>query len=312
MAIYGDYSAGRPGGKALRDNGFVGAIRYIGLGSAGKRLTAAEYQDLVANGITVLLVVEYDTHDAWGTDNNTVNAYWRGRANAQIGLDEARAIGVPDWVGMAAAADAHAAFQLQIDCAVQYARGFRDVLGQARTGFYGFFETLNAVHADNAASWYWRCGAEPSTLEKQWVNFWQRNYGETVRYPGGVATDINEVYHTVAGGSDMFEQPDRDLLVALKNVLVNQRHSLVPTAGPNDNFDTGQYVQFIDNATNQTFKKADEIKADLVTVHSELASVKADLAALKAAIVAPAPPTVDLDALALKVAAQLKSLTFKA
>jgi hypothetical protein len=312
MAQWADYSAGRPGGAALRANGFSGTIRYVGMGDAGKRITAAEYQDLVAHGIQVLLVVELDTNDAWGNDNNPAHAYARGRNFAQAGLNEARAIGIPDSVGMAGAADAHAVNQAQIDCAVQYARAFRDVLGYNRAGFYAFNECLNAIHADNSVSWYWRCGAEPSggwdpkvkawTGEKSWVNFWQRNNGETVRYTAGIQCDVNEQYNPPVGGNDMFDQPDRDTLNLLKEVLVSQRHSLVPGANPNDNYDTGQYVLFIDNATNQTFHKVDDIKA-------ELDVVKTELEAIKAAIVTP---TVDLDALALKVAAQLKTLQFKA
>lgn len=317
---YADYSAGRPSGKALWDNGFRGAIRYIGMGSAGKKLIASEYVDLVQTfgADNVLLVVELGTGDSWGSA--TDDDYARGRAYAQAGLNEARAAGVPDWVGIAAASDAHAGPQWQITDTVNYVRGFRDVLGLARTGHYGFVETNVAVHNAGMASWYWRCGSEPSgrwepttnmwTGDKAWVNFWQKNNPpDNVRYAAGIQCDVNEVYHPFAGGNDMFEQPDRDMLRALKDVLVNQRHSMVPDAGPNDNFDTGQYVVFIDNATNQTFRKADAIAAELANARADVAAVRTELAALKAAFTTP---TVDLDALAIKVAAQLKTLQFKA
>lgn len=191
--LWADYSAGRPSGAALRAAGFGGAIRYIGLGSAGKRITAAEYQDLTAAGISVLLVAEYDTNDAW-------RGYDTGKANAEIALAEARALGIPDSVGIAGAADAHASGQAQLDAAVAYARGFGDVLGRSRAGFYGFPEVVNAVRGAGVVSWYWRCGAEPSYGDKLWLHFWQRNAGETLRWVSGVPCDINEQYNAVTGG----------------------------------------------------------------------------------------------------------------
>src|SRR5690348_15649807 len=109
---WADYSGGRPSGAALKAAGFGGVIRYIGLGSEGKQLTAAEYRDLVASGVQVLLVAEANTSDAWGTE--TDDDFSRGAANARIALADARAQGVPDWVGIACAADAHAA-AYQID-----------------------------------------------------------------------------------------------------------------------------------------------------------------------------------------------------
>lgn len=184
---WADYSAGRPAAAALLAAGFGGVIRYVGLGSAGKRITAAEYQGLVAAGLRVLLVAELDTADAW----EAVDDYAAGRQHAAAALADARALGIPDSVGIAAAADAHASGS-QITDAVAYCRGFADVLGQARTGFYGFPETLTAVRATGVASWFWRCGTPPSTAEQAWTHLWQRNDGTTT--VAGVAVDITEQY----------------------------------------------------------------------------------------------------------------------
>jgi hypothetical protein len=202
---WADYSGGRPSGAALRGAGFGGVIRYVGLGGGaslpGKRITAAEYRDLTGAGVQVLLVCEGDTTDAWG-------GYAAGVANARIALADARELGIPDSVGIAAAADAHAANQAQINAAVEYARGFQDVLGKARAGFYGFQETVTAVRNAGIGSWYWRCGSEPSgtvnppTGEKSWTHLWQRNKAPTVRVVSGVTCDINEQYLPISRQED--------------------------------------------------------------------------------------------------------------
>lgn len=192
---WADYSGGRPSGAALKAASFGGVLRYVGLGTSGKRINPTEYKDLVASGIQVLLVAELGTGDAWGTSSD--DDYARGRANAQVALADAHGCDIPDSVGIAAAADAHAANQQQINDAVAYARGFRDVLGLARTGFYGFSETLNAVHNAGVASWFWKCGSIPTADEAKWVNFWQRNAAPTTRVVGGVVCDINEQYRPV-------------------------------------------------------------------------------------------------------------------
>lgn len=182
---WADYSGGYPGAASLAAAGFSGAIRYIGKGTAGKRLTAAERQDFDAHGFAYLLVCELDTHDAEG-------GYAAGRSFAQVALADARANGVPDSVGIACAADEHLT-TAQIPGAVEYARGFRDVVGQSRHGAYGFSEFLAAVHAAGLASWYWQSGSPPSVTETDgYVHFWQRNTGQTTSSVNGVTCDISD------------------------------------------------------------------------------------------------------------------------
>jgi hypothetical protein len=211
MALWADYSAGRPSGAALKAAGFSGVLRYVGLGSSKKRINAAEYQDLVASGIEVLLVAELGTNDAWGSGSD--DDYARGKANAQAALQDARAAGVPDSVGIAAAADAHAASRQQINDAVAYTRGFRDVLGLGRTGFYGFSETLNAVHEAGVASWFWRCGSQPSVADQSWVHFWQRNAAPTIRVVAGIQCDINEQYNPVGATPTDIGMEEEDVII---------------------------------------------------------------------------------------------------
>lgn len=199
MAKWADFSGHAPGAAPLGAAGFEGVIRYVGEGSLSKRITAMEYQDYSRNSMPVLLVAELGTNDAWSSSNPFAD----GVARAKDALADARNLGIPDYVGIACAADAHAT-PAQVASAVEYARGFASILGQARTGFYGFSETSRAVHDANVVGWHWRCGSAPDAVDAQWVNFWQRN--DTTVTVGGTVCDINETYATL--GEDM--TPDQD------------------------------------------------------------------------------------------------------
>lgn len=274
MQQFADYSGGRPSGAALKAAGFGGVIRYVGLGSAGKRLAAGEYRDLTGAGLQVLLVVEQNTTDAWG-------GYAKGVANAKAGLADARALGVPDSVGIAAAADAHAANQTQINAAVQYARGFQDVLGKARTGFYGFSETLTAVRNAGIGSWYWRCGSQPTAAERTWTHLWQRNAAPTVRVVSGVVCDINEQYKPISTSEDDVAGFDNDDAGVLMRYGV-LKEGLNPNDKPTVE-NPGNYI-----TVYNAFARID-------TISSRVDAITASLAGLKTG-------GVDLDALAAKIA----------
>lgn len=186
MVQWADFSGRPPGAAALKASGFSGVIRYIGLGSEGKQIHRAEYEDYVHNGVDVLLVAELTISDAWAALDDRAT----GVARAQLAMTDARAEGIPDSVPIAWAADSHAT-AAQVRDAVEYGRGFQAVLG-SRSGAYGFMETLRAVRAAGGASWYWLAGAKPSAADQAWVNIWQRN--DSTRTVGGIVCDINETY----------------------------------------------------------------------------------------------------------------------
>src|ERR1700758_526591 len=203
MQIYADYSAGRPGGAALRAAGFSGAIRYLFAGSAGKLITAAEYADLVANGLDVLCVVERGTTDADG-------GYTAGESTAQAALACARALGIPDDVVICAANDKPGYSQADVD----YVRGFRDVLGLGRTGAYGSGPYVALCATQSVASWLWQSGKSPArTGTTGIVSAWQRNgtAGDASDGPAtpttitvaGVPCDVNNIYTLPSEDDDM-------------------------------------------------------------------------------------------------------------
>ncbi|WP_033290344.1 glycoside hydrolase domain-containing protein [Amycolatopsis jejuensis] len=224
---WADYSAGRPGSSALRSAGFGGAIRYAGLGRGPKRLTGGEYRELVDGGVTVALVIEQGTDDAWGSPGD--DDFARGVAFGQAGLADARGMGIPDSVLMACAADQHAAPH-QLDDVVQFARGFTSVVGRNRAGFYGFSETLRAVHDAGIVSWYWRCGSQPTAAERTWTNLWQRNDG-TVSV-AGIPCDINEEYLPLptGGAAPVAGSTDEETLMLIP-AAPDGDHFYIPLAG---------------------------------------------------------------------------------
>ncbi|MFB9925216.1 glycoside hydrolase domain-containing protein [Amycolatopsis halotolerans] len=223
---WADYSAGAPGPGSLKAAGFGGVIRYAGLGRGTKRLTGREYRNLVSGGVAVALVVELGTDDAWGS--GTDDDFARGAAFGRAGLADARGMGIADSALMACAADSHAA-AYQLDDVVRFASGFASVVGRNRAGFYGFSETLRAVHDAGVVSWYWRCGSQPTAAERTWTHLWQRNDG-TVRVDR-IPCDINEQYIPLPGGGTGSAPGNDEETLMLIPAAPNGDHFYIPLAG---------------------------------------------------------------------------------
>ena len=189
VSLWVAYSSGRPSGAALRAAGIVGVVRYVGVGSAGKRLTAAEYQDLTAAGVQVAGVVETTT-------TRSAAGYAAGVTDGRSAAADCAAMGCDPTMPLFATCDNTTWGQANLD----YVRGFRDAVGQSRTGAYGFAPFVTAVHSAGTADWFWEAG-HPSGAA--WVHLWQRNgFGgtPTTATIGGVVCDLNEQYRQIAGG----------------------------------------------------------------------------------------------------------------
>ncbi len=287
MAQWADFSDTPPGAAALLNAGFVGVIRYTGLGGDSKRIHASEYMDYSRNGMPVLLVAELGTSDAWAA----LDDYATGVVRAQQALADARAEGIPDYVGIACAADAHTTSATQISDAVQYATGFASVLGVARTGFYGFAETSRAVHDAGVVGWHWRCGSAPSAADAQWVNFWQRNDGS--RMVNGADCDINETYVPI--GDDMTPEEHE----WLRQVWAVVGDAFDPTTGAN----LGTRAKAVDDRTVRIETKVDTL----------ITTLSADESAIITAVRAqPTGGQVDVHALATALAPLLPAGLSKA
>jgi hypothetical protein len=190
METWVDYSGGNPGGANLVAAGITGAIRYVGIGSGAKRLTAAELADLTAHGVQVRGVAE-------STVGRSLSGYSGGVVDAQTVLADPVTATLPF---IYATNDETTWSQASVD----YVRGFRDTIGLSRTGAYGFASFLAACRAQGVAASFWQAGSPPSaTGTAAFVNFWQRQ-GSTQALPavdgpavpvgstiGGVSVDFN-------------------------------------------------------------------------------------------------------------------------
>lgn len=211
LGVWADYSGGRPGGAALRAAGITGVVRYVGVGGAGKRLTAVEYADLVAHGIQVAAVVEASTTDADGGYNAGVLS--AGAAQHDLAVQTA---GLPPIEVVFAANDKPTFVQADVD----YVRGFRDVFsGAAVVGPYGFGSFLAACSAAGLAPVAWQAGPAPSRTGTTGVaTFWQRQGGPvgpadgptapTTQTINGVVCDLNNQLLPLPGGIDVTQLDD--------------------------------------------------------------------------------------------------------
>lgn len=167
-------------GSALFAAGVTVAVRYVGVGSGGKRLTAAELADLNAHGILVLGVVE-------STADRSNGGYAAGVADGQATLADPVTGRLPV---LFATDDQNVDAQANID----YVRGFRDVVGQQRTGAYGFGAFIASIHSAGTASWFWQAGPAPSrTGTAGIVHFWQRQGGAVQLAVDGPSTPVTVV-----------------------------------------------------------------------------------------------------------------------
>jgi Putative peptidoglycan binding domain/Domain of unknown function (DUF1906) len=85
-----DYSFDRPDPSVLKEDGYVGVIRYLSPGSNPKNITAPEVEALAAVGLSITLVFE-STNQRATASGREGGVYDAGVANA-----EADALGVPD------------------------------------------------------------------------------------------------------------------------------------------------------------------------------------------------------------------------
>lgn len=190
-----DYSGGHVTGASMAAAGITGAVRYVGIGGAGKRLTRAEYVDHLAYGRQTIAVFEKSTTDADG-------GAAAGTANARAALADLTLI----TAGLAPIQFAFAANDQNSNTAaeVAYVRAAAAVLTPAgyTVGPYGFGAFLAACSAAGLCPIGWQAGPAPSRTGTAAVaTFWQRQGGPVVPADGptspttktidGVACDLN-------------------------------------------------------------------------------------------------------------------------
>jgi len=177
-----DYSSSPIAPAALLADGVRTVMRYVSTIGNPKNITAAEYAELAAAGITVGLV--YETSADW-----MLGGYGAGYAAARSARAQASAAGYPTSHRLWYAADFDAS-SVQINVVLGALRGAADAEGsQGLVAVYGGYAVVEAaVAAGYQAPWQtvaWSNGQRSSAA----VLF---QNGQTA-YCGGVQVDVNEV-----------------------------------------------------------------------------------------------------------------------
>lgn len=184
--IVADLSYGWPSldGATLVHAGFGGVIGYAGCNDTGKNVSKARFQDWIANGLAVSLVIENGPRDPLAGKSEGV-AQGKSLKAAAITLGY-------DWehyvLFSGADFDTVPANQAQ---EVAFFQGFNSVLPVP--GFYGDLQALDYVHTMIACGW-----------QSDSTSFSQRQispYADLVQLYNdprahGLALDVNEVHST--------------------------------------------------------------------------------------------------------------------
>lgn len=207
MTLGLDYAGGRPGGAAIAAAGYTFVCRYLtdgGPGLPGKLLTPAEYADLMAAGVAVVL--------NWETTADRMKAgYAAGVADANAAGMQALTLGHPSDrpIYFSADFDASPADQAEID---DYLRGAISVIGASRVGVYGSYYVCQRCLNNGTATWAWQTAAWSGGQREPRAHLYQRIGTVTV---GGVDCDVNESAQADFGqhptGDDM--NPDQDAIL---------------------------------------------------------------------------------------------------
>lgn len=173
-----DYSFARPNPADLAAAGKRFAVRYGGMGSQSKFLTAAELAKLRDAGLDVVANVEgaaggYRWSGAGRDWAESGEAWFRG-----LGMPSGRPIYFSvDW-------DASAADFPAIDAAL---KASADVIGAARVGVYGSYDVIQHCRAAGTARWLWQTYAWSSGKVAPGIHLYQYRNGVAL---GGGDVDL--------------------------------------------------------------------------------------------------------------------------
>lgn len=180
-----DYSAAKLSGKTIRDYGYTGVIRYIDAPDRlrTKHTNRDEYNDHIANGLHVLLVMQNTTTDADGGWNAGVANALRAKA----GADYLGYVDIIFFTNDRTTVPNPKAWQDYLD-------GAASVLGRDRVGAYGFGNAIDAAQGHAVA--FWQSGRRSELRDAS--HFWQDNNTQVT--VGGVLCDRNLVVDIPTAG----------------------------------------------------------------------------------------------------------------
>lgn len=275
MTVLGlDYSGGRPSGAAVYAAGYRFVARYLANGLAGRfNLTAAEVLDMRSHLVDVVMVWEMQANRALGGRS-------AGVLDAHAADTQANAVGlgglpvyfavdfdIPDFAPAATSPRA------KLGAVADYLDGVASVLVHNRIGVYGGYYAVSRALDAGLAAWGWQTAAWSGGQTDPRIHLFQRVGTVTV---GGVGCDVNEARQAVFG-----QNPPGDDMT------------------PDDILDAP--IQRDGGGTGATSLRAIGAWSD---AHIDDTNKRIDTLAAK--VDALATPTIDLDALAAKVASHIR------
>src|SRR5690242_4837084 len=175
-----DYSAGRPGGRALKAAGKQFVMKYLSTTGNPKNLTRAEADDLAAHDVWVGVVFE-----------TTAGRAGEGRAagihDAQSAMAQAAVCGKPGGRPIYFAVD----YDADPVAVVPYFQGVASVLGVARTGAYGGFRVIKYLLDHKLITFAWQTAAWSANRWDARAHIRQSIGTQTIN---GVACDRDTAY----------------------------------------------------------------------------------------------------------------------
>ena len=209
-----DYSQGRPRGSEVARLGYGAVNRYLANGLSGRtNLSAAEVNDMHANGVAVVLVWE---RKIIGQPDRATEGWNAGVTDAQAALAQAQAVGlpnnpiyfcidfdIPDYAPKST--DSRA----KLGPCGDYLAGALSVVGIARMGVYGGFYAVSRAIDAGLGTYFWQAVAWSGGQKDPRIHMFQRLGTVTV---DGVGCDVSEVYKSDFGQNEVDDMGPDDLI----------------------------------------------------------------------------------------------------
>lgn len=219
-----DYSAGFPGAQAIKQAGYVGAVRYIGFPDRRKCTNRGELVDFNQHEVGMALVFERDA-SSWTAGFNG------GQHDGRQARDHANKIGWPADRPIYMAIDQDVVRSGEFATMVEYLRGAGTTLGGVgATGVYGEADVVDRARDAGVASYFWQTAAW-SRGRRTSAHLFQHVGAVSV---GGIVCDVNDVLAPDWGqhnykfykGGDVSKQDVVDALTGDKYANLGNRNAI--------------------------------------------------------------------------------------
>jgi hypothetical protein len=176
-----DYSYNHPTPRAIRDAGYLGAMRYLSFDGPPKNLAANERDALHAAGLGIGLVWET-------TANAALGGAQRGLSDASNANSQADHLGYPPGLPIFYAVDFEAYNGAPMDAVADYFRGLGLASPTRPVGAYGCYAVIEHLGLLKLATHSWQCVAWSHNHRSPRADLFQR-YG----YVLGDTCDENDI-----------------------------------------------------------------------------------------------------------------------